>query len=596
MSDPRERSARLTRRWVLAVVCTGASCAWGAGSATAQIPGLAIPPGVQYTGEIGSYGEVYSVSGRERRRPSSLGRLYVRSNLELFGAFSVGLDLLYSTESGSGLGLIGSDQRQRLNRLGIRPQWSWGRAYLGSFTDSYSDLTWSGVRVQGLGASINPGWLRLGAFGGRTQRAVAGGALDGAYRRAMWGGRVGVGRGSDSEQSGYLDLVVLRVADDPSSLDGQGLDPAVPEAQGGLIVNPYAVTPQENVVLSAVNQLPVWAGRLLWHGEAAISVHSRDRRAPELSEELLDEYSGLLRSMVTPRASTYGDVAYTGRLDLRRIGLPGSTPRSPRTLTGSIGYRYIGAGYVSLGLASLPADLRAVNARVAVRYPTWSASLQGLHQTDNLLGQKLATTARDRLAGQISFRAVPALRSSLRVSVMTIGSDAAAVAHRVDFTSWTLATSHTVVLGREGMWRAGSFNYSYQQSGDDAPGRTASALRAHDADVRVTLAPAANLSVTPSLGVSMTSLPQAEWALRHTYAVSANFRGTGGRWSAGAALSNSRVHAGGAIRASLSGRYNLTTGDRLNVSVRSNRVTGLQTESGGFDEYTMTLGWSRSIR
>lgn len=596
MSDMIDRPGR-TLRWLLISLLPGfAAGALGTSGAAAQVPGLRLPPAVQYTGEIGSYGELYSVSGREQRRPSSLGRLYMRSSVELFEAVTVGLDLLYSTESGSGLGLSGSDQRQRLNQLGIKPEWSWGRAYLGSFSDSYSELTWSGVRVQGVGASINPGWVRLGAFSGRTQSAVAGGVMDGAYQRAMWGARAGVGRGSGSEQSGYLDLVLLRVADDPSSLDGDGPGSVTPEVENGLSANPYAVTPQENVVASAVTRLPVWGGRLIWRGEAAVSVHSRDIRAPEISDEVLDEYSGMLRSLVTPRASTYGDVAYTGELDLRRLDLPGSTSRSPRTVSGSLGYRYIGAGYVSLGLASLPADQSAVNARVAVRYRTWSASLQGLHQNDNLLGQKLSTTTRDRLAGSVSFRAIPALRSSVRGSVMAIGSDAADVAHRVDFTSWTVGTSHTLSLGREGTWRAVSLNHSYQQSGDANPTRATSALRAHDADVRVTVGPAPNLSVTPSVGISMSSLGRREWALRHTYAVASNLRGTGGRWSAGVALSNSRLHAGGAIRASLSGRYNVTAGDRVTLGVRSNHVTGLQTASGGFEEYTMSLGWSRSIR
>jgi hypothetical protein len=568
----------------------------GAVEAAAQIPGFTLPPAVQYSGEVGSYGELYSITGREQRRPSSLGRLYVRSSLELFGALSVGLDLLYSTESGSALGLAGSDQRQRLNQLGIRPEWSWGRAYLGSFSDSYSSLTWHGVRVRGAGAAINPGLLRVGAFAGRSQSAVAGGALDGAYRRGMWGARVGIGRDGATAQSGYLDLVLLRVADDPSSLDAPGGDPTGPGSGDGFIANPYAVTPQENVVLAAVNRMPLWSNRLVWRGEVAVSVHSRDRRAAELDDATLDEYSGLLRSLITPRSSTYGDVAYTGQLDLRRFDLPGATPQSPRTLTASIGYRYIGAGYVSLGLASLPADQRALNASAAVRYRTWSASLQGLRQNDNLLGQKLATTSRDRLAGNVTFRAIPNLSSSLRASVMRIGSDAADPARRMDFTSWTLANAHTLRLGRDGAWRAVSFNHTYQQSGDANRERSGNALRAHDTDVRVTIAPRNNVTVTPSIGLSMSSVDRADWALRHTYAIAASLRGTGGRWSTGAALSNSRLHAGGAIRASVSARYNLTPEDRLNVTIRSNRVTGLQTETGGFDEYTMSIGWSRSIR
>src|SRR5690606_12852495 len=105
---------------------------------------------------------------------------------------------------------------------------------------------------------------------------------------------------------------------------------------------------------------------------------------------------GLLRSFITPRASTYGDIAHKAELELRRYALPGSTTESPRSLSATIGYRYVGAGYVSLGLASLPADQRAVNGRVSARFRTWTASLQGMRQNDNLIGQKLSTTTRNR--------------------------------------------------------------------------------------------------------------------------------------------------------------------------------------------------------
>lgn len=576
------------------LVATLALVAGTPAGVVAQVPDLGLPP-VRFQGEISSLGEMYSVSGREARRPSSMGRLYLRSSLDLFGKVNVGFDLLFSTESGSGFGLSGSDARQQLNQVGIKPEWSWGRAYLGSFTDSYSALTWSGVRVQGVGAAVNPGWLRLGAFGGRSQSAVSGGVLDGAYRRTMWGGRVGLGRQSDAGESGYLDLVFLRTADDPSSLEPSDASSG-PAADDLAPVNPYAVTPQENVVMSAVNRLPFLDDRLVWRGEVAVSVHSRDRTAPELDDEAIDEYSSLLRSLVTPRSSTYGDLAYTGRLDLRRVSLPGATPQSPRTLSATVGYRYIGAGYVSLGLASLPADQQAVNASVSVRYRTWSASLQALHQNDNLIGQKLATTVRDRVAGNVSVRLSPRFVSSVRASVGLVGNDAVDEDNRMDFTSWTIASSQTLTLGRESTLRALSWSHTYQQTGDANPARAASALRAHDADVRVTLAPARNLTLSPSAGLALSSVGRGDWELRHTYALASQLRGDGGRWSASAALSNSRLHAGGSLRGSLGARYRVTPGDRIDVGVRSNHVTGLATESGGFEEYIATIGWSRSIR
>lgn len=563
-------------------------------AARAQIP-LFTPSPVSFQGEITSTGQLYSATGQDQRQPSSLGRLYVRSNLELFGV-NVGLDMLFSTENGSRFGLSGPAVRQQLNQIGITPKWSWGRAYLGSFTDSYSNLTLNGIRLQGAGAAINPGWLRMGAFIGRSQNAAAGGALNGAFRRTMWGGRIGVGPHSEFGRGGFFDLVFLRATDSPSSLPSPDGATVEPGSGASLPVNPYAVTPQENVVMAAVNRLPFWGNRLTWQGEVAVSVDSRDRRAPALSTQTLDRYSSLLRSLVTPRASTYGDIAYTGRLDLRGVQLPGATPQSPRTLSAMVGYRYVGAGYVSLGLATLPADQSTGNARVSVRYRTWSASVLAARQHDNLLGQKLFTTVRNRLGASLDMRLTPRLVTSLRGSFGVIRNDATEEANRMDFTTWMATASQTLMLGPNGLWRAVSWSDTYQQAGDPNPARAASQLRAHDAAVRLTLGPSRSLTITPSVGASFSRLGTAGWVARSTYALAGYLRGNGGRWSVGAALTNARLGAGGSLRASINAQYRLTPGDRLNIGLRSNHVQGLGPTTGTFSEYVLNVGWTRQIR
>src|SRR5687767_14654796 len=245
---------------------------------------------VQFSGEIGSLGELYSVSGRDQRRPSSTGRLFMHSQLQLFNSVTVNLDLLYSTETGSGV-TLGSTGRQSLNQLGIAPRWRWGRAYAGSFNDSYSPLSYDGISLRGGGFNINPGPLRLALFTGRAQSAIAGGATDGAFKRSMTGGKIGFGRRSETGEGGYVDLVFVRTADDPNSLAAPtGTDES--SIQAG---NPYAVTPEENVVIGAATRIPFWQNRLVASGEFATSIYSRDRRAPVLSDEALDQYSSLMR-------------------------------------------------------------------------------------------------------------------------------------------------------------------------------------------------------------------------------------------------------------------------------------------------------------
>lgn len=565
-------------------------------AAQIHVPDFSPSGWVRFQGEVGSYAELYSATGGDARRPGSTGRLYLRSNLILFGGVNVGLNLLYSTESNSDIGLQGSARRQRLNQIGIAPRWSWGRAYLGSFTDVYSSLTWSGVRVQGAGAVVHPGPVRVGAFGGRVQRAVAGGALDGSYRRQLWGGRIGYGpRSEGGGEGGFIDLVFLRAADDVSSLDP--VDPANTGQPGtGVTANPFAVTPQENVVMAAVTRLPMMDGRLVWSGEAAVSVHSRDRRAPELDGGVASDQPAFLRSLITPRASTYGDRAYKGRVELRGVGLPGSSPSTPRTLTASAGLRYIGAGYVSLGLASLPADQKAADAAVSVRFPRWSASARGMVQSDNLLGQKLATTGRVHLSGYATFRFTRRLTSSLRTSASTVANDAADPDLRMGYRNWSIGANHTVSLGADGLLRSVTLGYTYQDAGDDNPLRAGSAFRSHDTSVRASFLPRRGVTVTPTIGIAVSRVGEADWDTRQTYGAATSYRTGSGRWNTTLSLVSSRVPSTDAVRAALSSRYRLTASDRITASLRSNHIEGMPGDGGAFSEYTFSLGWSRRFR
>ena len=546
---------------------------------------------VRFTGEVGSEGELYSMSGREQRRPSSMGRLFVRSQLALFSAVTVHFDVLYSTESQSDV-MLGSTGRQSLNQVGIAPRWRWGRAYAGSFYDSYSQLTYNGYTLRGGGFNIEPGPFRLGLFTGRAQDAIAGGAVDGAYRRRMTGGKIGLARRNQNGEPAFVDVVLVRTADDPNSLRS----PAAADEGETLMGNPYAVTPEENVVAAAVTRIPLFQQRVILAGEVAASVYSRDRRAPAVSDELLNDYATLLRSFITPRVSTYGDIAHNAEIELRNIVLPGSSSRSPRSFSGAVGYHYVGAGFVSLGASSLPADQLAFNARASLRFPTWTAALQGMQQEDNVLGQKLATTTRNRLSASASFRPARALSSSLRFAVNTMSNDIADPERQVDYASYIAGITQSVNLAAGGVLRAVALSYSYQHAGDGNPLRAATRLRAHDASMRTTFDVSRRISVIPSLGLSLTEIGDAEPALRHTYALAAQHQTPGGRLASTASVSNSRLHAGGSIQAAFTSRFRLTAADMVTLSLRSNHVNGLETASGEFREQTVSLQWSRAIQ
>ena len=66
------------------------------GELHAQYPDTAASPptgstvrAITLTGEIGAYGALYSMTGRDGRRPSSLGRIFFRPTLTFFDALSL---------------------------------------------------------------------------------------------------------------------------------------------------------------------------------------------------------------------------------------------------------------------------------------------------------------------------------------------------------------------------------------------------------------------------------------------------------------------------------------------------------------------------
>lgn len=157
------------------------------------------------TGEIGVYGELYSMEGQQKRRPSSTGRLFFRPTLNLFGVFQIPFEFLLSTE--------GNSARQNINQFGINPKWSWGSLHAGDFSEEYSQYTLSGVKIRGGGINLTPGGFRFSTAAGFTQRSVPGGAQDGSFKRFLFASKLGFG----NEESSFFDLIFVRAKDEIGS-------------------------------------------------------------------------------------------------------------------------------------------------------------------------------------------------------------------------------------------------------------------------------------------------------------------------------------------------------------------------------------------
>lgn len=580
--------------WLLAIGPLGSALA-------AQVPRVPAGPVLQWRGELGSYGELYHNSGNTNRRPGETGRLFLNSTATLFGSLTVDVNLLLTTEDGAGstTGFGGIPGRQQIAQFGLHPQWRWGRGHLGSFSDQYTPLTYSGVRVTGAAFDLNPGLLRVAAFGGQSRSAVLGGAATGSYQRTTVGGRLGVGRRPAPGQPGsYFDVVVMRAWDDVSSLPAPvdtTLPPNSPGGGGAVAANPFAVTPQDNLVVAGVAGLSLLERRLVWRTEFATSVHTLDRRATPLADETLQDYPRLFRSLLTPRIGTHADYAYSTEVQLRVARLPGATPTAPRTLTAALGYKNVGPGYVSLGVGSLPNDLRALTLRTSVRFRRWSLNLDGMRQRDNLLDQKLATTTRYRTGGTFTLQATRAWSATVRGNYLTMGNDLADPLQRTDYAAWTIGTGHTLSLGPRRRVESVSLDYTYQRAGDDNPLRTSSSFLAHTVDLRASVRMNTNLRLIPSVGVASSRADTNARVTRATYGVSGVWRALGGRLTSTTSLSRSRYGRANTLVGTLNGRYQVTSQDALVLTIQTNRFRDVATPVNGFNEYLVSLRWTRQF-
>jgi hypothetical protein len=498
---------------------------------------------VRLAGEVGVYGELYSMEGQPARRPSSTGRLFFRPSVTFFNSFSLNFDFLLSTE--------GSSARQDINQLGIHPTWGWGRAHAGDFSESFSPYTLSGILVRGSGISINPGIFRLSAVGGFTKRAVMGGAENGAYDRYLYGGKIGVGR----EEGSFFDLVFLRARDKGSSLrqpaavsSADTLNPVMPTPA------PYEITPQENLLVGAVGNVRLFNDQLTWRTEADGSLFTRDMGGKADTTIKLPNF---VKSVYKPNLSSNVDLAISSEMSLN---LPSVGLRAA--------YRYVGPGYASLGVGTLVNDLQEIFLSPTVRFAGGSVSFDWLRQNDNLAHQKLFTEVRNIYNGNLGFQATQNWYASLMGNYVATANNSTNDTTRIDFTNLLLGTSHTLTFEQGSAVQNVMVYFSYQHSGDDSPLRanTNSITRSLTLSGTVPLGQA--LAVTPSFGFVSSSFSQRSTLQIQSYSVSVQHRGLENRLttvlSVGGSFTNDNDNS---YRTALTSDYRLTSSDNITVSV-----------------------------
>ena len=491
--------------------------------------------GVTISGELGAYGELYSISGQEKRRPSSTGRIFFRPVLNLFGLLQIPFDFLISTE--------GSSARQSINQFGLNPKWGWGSAHIGDFNEDYSQLILNGIKIRGGGVNLTPGIFRLSAATGFTQRSVPGGAQDGSFKRFLFAAKLGIGK----ENNSFFDLIFLKAKDDINSLEqgiksitlfnpngndvliignlytirwstsslggdlkielsrdngktfetietnapnigfynwtvngpatfqallritsnadstikdisdftftiGTGAEPKTGNYSKNKLINPNAVTPQENLVVGTKGRINFYKNKLTLTFEGGVSAYTRDLRAKALNLDSISVPS-IATNIFLPRTSSNFDYAVISHLKLNFT-----------SFNAQIGYKRIGPGYNSLGLGYLQNDKSELSIMTGFRVQKFSVSLSYINQTDNLLKQKLFTTSRNIYTASINGAVTKFWTLGIFTNILNMGNDSNNDTSRIDFGNTVIGTSQNFIIGQKSFLRTITFNYTNQSS------------------------------------------------------------------------------------------------------------------------------------
>jgi len=533
-----------------------------------------IEKNVKVTGEVGAYGELYGISGRDSRRPSSTGRLFLRPTLTFLNQLSLNFNILLSTE--------GISARQNISQLGLDPSWNWGDAHVGDFSESFSKYTLDGITIRGGGVNLYPGKVRLSAVVGRSNRAVQGGATNKSYKRNIWGVKAGFGEQSKS----FVDLILVKASDQVGSLPPDSIIAPSPDsllADTAVIGNapprnPFAVTPQENVVAGIQWRWTLFDRKLTWESQVNGSMFTRDKRssAVDISELGVPDFAS---DLYTPRFSSSADFVVDTKVNLNFS-----------KVTISSGYKWIGPGYTSLGTSYLINDQRAFSTNATFRISGSSINVNWARINDNLLDQKRFTSVQNRLGGSFTTRFSQNWNSTVSANLVTRGNDADSDSARADFDNLVLTTNQNFTLSREKGLQNITINYSFQSANTQTGIRFENTSRTHTVNSQARIQFRENLHSTLSVGLVSSQPSDSVTNVIQTYGLSLRHSAFDDKLSNSLSFKTSARENNLNFRTRLQSSYRISEKDMISLSLSMTNFRGESvSRSPDFNEFIGSL-------
>lgn len=619
---------------------------------------------ISISGDLGAYGELYSISGQPKRRPSATGRLFFRPVVDFYGLFQLPFDFLLSTE--------GSSARQSINQFGLNPKWDWGSAHIGDFNKEYSPLSLSGIKIRGGGLNFSPELFRVSVVSGFTQRSVPGGAQDGSYKRFLFAAKLGYG----NEEQTYFDLIFLKAKDEVESLpqnvkslsvispNGDDILPlglltsikwtssgigghlkieisrdggnsyqlvatdqpnigyynwtitgpetfqalikitsledstvydvsnyvfriaAGVEYKQGLsitdqIINSNAVTPQENLLLAAKGKISFLENRFILDYEAGGSIYTRDIRASKINQDSTD-VPKIVTAFYDPYVGTNYDYAVNTQLSLNLA-----------SASFKAGYKHIGPGYYSLGLAYLLNDQKEISLNGNFRVDRFSIVAGYINQSDNLIDQKSFTTSRNIINFSINGMFTDFWTIGAMANILGMSNDSKNDTTKTDFSNLVLGLNQNFLLSQTELLRAISVNYFFQNSNNESVLLENYTSNIHTLNFAFNLSLLSNLNSSVSAGFVSSEVFDTLTTLTQTYSINFQLRELENRLSSSLSIGTSLSEKNTLFRTGLNSSYNLSSNDSFSFMVSYSIFNGNSLTGGNFKEIMSSLSYSR---
>jgi hypothetical protein len=530
---------------------------------------------VDISGQIGAYGQLYGISGRAARRPPSTGRLFIRPTITFLNELTLNFNILLTNE--------GVSARQSINQIGLDPSWGWGDAHVGDFSENFSTFTLNGITIRGGGVNLHPGSFRFSVVAGRSKRATPGGAGSKSYSRTVYGAKLGLGKQTGS----YIDLIFFKAKDDVGSLPPDSLltnpsaiysDTTDTTVVGNAPpVNPYAVTPQENLVGGLNWQLQIVPDRVTWKSEMTGSMFTRDLRSNVISFSDLNAPS-FAQSLYTPRYSSNADFAANTELDLNFNHFNIQT-----------GYKWIGPGFTSLGTSYMINDQQEINSRISFQISQTTISLNWARKSDNLLGQKQFTTFQNRYGGNVNTRMTDSWNSTLSANIVSRGDNSQNDTTSVAFNNLVLNTSQRFMFAENPVFQNLSLNYSFQQARTESGLQPENINKTHTFNTGLSMKLMENLNSNTSLGFVSNQTSGSETRTTTTIGAGLSHHAFENKLNNSLNLSTSFRSQNVSVRTRINSSYRITEKDRLSLSLAYTNFKRKDVGMGDFNEFTTSL-------